>query len=70
MLILSRKRNESIRIENNVVLTVIEVKGQCVRLGIEAPQNVAVHRKELVQRIPHRERDRDAQPSESDGALS
>ena len=41
MLVLSRKRNESIRINENIVVTVIDVRGDKVRLGIEAPQDVS-----------------------------
>lgn len=48
MLVLSRKPNQSIMIGNDVVVTVIEVKGDQVRLGIKAPRSVAVHRDEVA----------------------
>ena len=52
MLVLTRKQGEQIRIGDNVVLTVVRVKGQAIRLGIEAPQDVRVVRGEPGQ--PHR----------------
>lgn len=47
MLVLSRKKNESIVIDDTVVVTVIEIRGDKVRLGIEAPKEVGVHRQEV-----------------------
>ncbi len=49
MLVLSRKKNESIVIGNQIVITVVEVRGDRVRLGIEAPQEVPVHRREVYE---------------------
>lgn len=51
MLVLSRKKNEKIRVNDNVVITVIEVRGDKVRLGFEAPREVRVHREEVYQAI-------------------
>ncbi len=51
MLVLSRKKNESVVIDDQIVLTVIEIRGDKVRLGIEAPREVAVHRKEIFDAI-------------------
>ena len=51
MLVLSRKKNESIVIDNNVVITVIEIRGDKVRLGIVAPKDVSVHRQEVFEAI-------------------
>ncbi|MDG2131540.1 MAG: carbon storage regulator CsrA [Fuerstiella sp.] len=48
MLVLSRKKSESIVINDDVVVTVIEVRGDKVRLGIKAPREIPVHRKEVV----------------------
>ena len=48
MLVLSRKCNESIVIDENIVVTVIEVRGDKVRLGIQAPRDVPIHRSEIV----------------------
>ena len=47
MLVLSRKKNESIVIDDNIVITVVEVRGDKVRLGIQAPREVPVHRSEV-----------------------
>ncbi len=47
MLVLTRRTNEKIRIGDNVVLTILEVRGDQVRLGIEAPRAVSVHREEV-----------------------
>ena len=47
MLVLSRKRSESIVINENIVITVVEVRGDKVRLGIEAPREVPIHRSEV-----------------------
>ncbi len=44
MLVLSRKKNESIIIDENIVITVVEVRGDKVRLGIQAPREVPIHR--------------------------
>jgi carbon storage regulator len=51
MLCLSRKLNESIVISNNVVVTIIDIRGDKVRLGITAPNSVPVHREEVFQHI-------------------
>ncbi len=47
MLVLSRKKNESIIIDGNIVITVVEIRGDKVRLGIEAPKEVPIHRSEI-----------------------
>ncbi len=47
MLVLSRKKNESIVIDERIVITVVEIRGDKVRLGIEAPRDVAIHRQEV-----------------------
>lgn len=47
MLVLSRKPGESITIDENIVVTIVEIRGDKVRLGIEAPKNVKVHRQEV-----------------------
>lgn len=51
MLILSRKKNESIVIDDNIVITVVEVRGDKVRLGINAPRETPVHRSEVYEAI-------------------
>lgn len=49
MLVLSRKRQESIRICDDIVVTVLEIHGNRVQLGIEAPPEIPVHRTEVFQ---------------------
>ena len=51
MLVLSRQRDESIIIGDNIVVTVVDVRGDKVRLGIEAPREVSVHRREIYEAI-------------------
>ncbi len=51
MLVLSRKRTESIHIRDDVVVTVLEIRGNRVRLGIEAPKSVPVHRSEVYEAL-------------------
>lgn len=51
MLVLSRKKGDSIVIDGSIKVTVIEVRGNVVRLGVEAPQDVRVQRGELAIRI-------------------
>jgi carbon storage regulator len=51
MLVLSRKKNECIIINDNITVTVIEIRGDKVRLGIEAPKDVTVHRREVYEAI-------------------
>jgi carbon storage regulator len=47
MLVLSRKKNESIVVNDTIVITVVEIRGDKVRLGIEAPREVPIHRSEV-----------------------
>jgi carbon storage regulator len=51
MLVLSRKINQSIVINGNITLTVVEIRGDNVRLGIQAPRDVSVHREEILQAL-------------------
>jgi carbon storage regulator len=51
MLVLTRKVHQSIVIGDDVEVVVLEVRGEQVRLGIRAPKNVAVHRKEIYDQI-------------------
>jgi len=59
MLVLSRKKNESIIINDNITVTVIEIRGDKVRLGIEAPKDVTVHRREVYDAIQSQSKNRD-----------
>ena len=51
MLVLSRKKNESIIINNEIKIVVVEIRGDKVRLGVEAPKEVPVHRREVYDEI-------------------
>jgi len=51
MLVLSRKKRETIVIDDRITVTIVRIKGDTVRLGIEAPREVPVHRGELQQRL-------------------
>lgn len=51
MVVLSRKKNESIVINDNIIVTVVEIRGDKVRLGIENPKEIPVHRQEVWQAI-------------------
>jgi carbon storage regulator len=51
MLVLSRKKDEAIVINDNITIVVVEIRGDKVRLGIEAPKEVPVHRREVFESI-------------------
>jgi len=56
MLVLSRKKNESIIIDNDITIVVVEIRGDTVVLGVEAPKEVPVHRREVFNAIRRNER--------------
>ncbi|MBC8872939.1 MAG: carbon storage regulator CsrA [Planctomycetes bacterium] len=56
MLVLSRKKNESIVIRDDIVVTVVDIRGDCAQLGVDAPSEVPVHRREVYERIKESER--------------
>lgn len=56
MLVLSRQRDESIVIGENIVITVVDIRGDKVRLGIDAPTEVPVHRREVFDAIQNENR--------------
>ena len=62
MLVLSRQRDESIVIGENIVITIVDIRGDKVRLGIQAPNEVPVHRQEVFEAI-QRENRRSSLPS-------
>ena len=61
MLVLSRKQDEKIIIGDSITLMVVSIQGDKVRLGIEAPKDVSIHREEVYQAI-QRERTQGTQP--------
>ncbi len=62
MLVLSRKQDESIVIGDNIVVTVVEIRGDKVRLGISAPKEVAVHRREIYEKVKEAQRASQTEP--------
>ncbi len=65
MLVLTRRLNQSIKIGDEIEITVIEVRGDQVRLGVTAPRNVAVHRNEVYLQIQQENRAASAAPDAS-----
>ncbi len=63
MLILTRRINETLNIGDDVQVTVLGIKGNQVRIGIDAPRDVPVHREEIYQRIKREERGEDESKS-------
>jgi carbon storage regulator len=61
VLILTRRLNETLMIGNEITVTVLGVKGNQVRLGVNAPRSVAVHREEVFDRIQTEQQDDNAQ---------
>ena len=62
MLVLSRHREEQIVIGDNVVITVVDIRGDKVRLGIDAPKEIPVHRREVYEAIQRGEQTSQAPP--------
>jgi len=68
VLVLSRQRDEDILIGDNIVVTVVDIRGDKVRLGISAPTEIPVHRREVyeaIQRAALREQSKQQPPAES-----
>ena len=63
MLILTRRVGETVMIGNEVTVTVLGVKGNQVRIGVNAPKDVAVHREEIYERIKREEDNNDSRSS-------
>ena len=71
MLVLSRKKNESIIINDHITVTVVEIRGDKVRLGIDAPKEVTVHRREVYDAIQSQSKMREPEPVVGpDGSLT
>ena len=62
MLVLSRKKNECIVINDSISVVVVEIRGDKVRLGIDAPKDVVVHRKEVYEAIRAEAREKTPEP--------
>jgi len=63
MLILSRKKNESIVINDNITIVIVEIRGDKVRLGVNAPKEVPVHRQEVYDAIRRKHLDNQEKPN-------
>ncbi len=70
MLVLSRKKNESIVIDDDITIVVVEIRGDKVRLGVEAPKEVPVHRREVFDAIRRNEAAAEAGNDKADAAKS
>ena len=57
MLVLTRQLNESITIGKDIVLEIVDIRGDKIRLGIEAPKNISVHREEIYQKIQQEQKE-------------
>ncbi|MFM9279939.1 carbon storage regulator CsrA [Paenibacillus jiagnxiensis] len=57
MLVLSRKKGESIVIQNNIVITVLSVEGENVKIGISAPKDIDIYRREIFEAIQQNNQD-------------
>ena len=60
MLVLTRKQNEQIVIDENIVVTVVRIRGDKVRFGIEAPKEVPVHRREVYEAMKREQLQKEA----------
>jgi len=68
MLVLSRKKDEKIVIGDNISIMIVEIRGDKVRLGIEAPREVSVHRREVYDAIKKKESDSEEAAMTSESA--
>ncbi|WP_255689033.1 carbon storage regulator CsrA [Actinoplanes sp. DH11] len=70
MLVLTRRSGESVMIGDDVVITVLEARGDVVRLGIEAPRDVQVHREEVYRELQEANRAAASPPEDAVHALT
>ena len=70
MLILTRKAGQSIRIGDDVEISIIEIKGKQTRIGIKAPAGLSIHREEVFQRIKRENIEAAAMPENVDAFLA
>jgi carbon storage regulator len=65
MLVLTRRANQSVMIGNDVTITILEIRGDQVRIGIQAPKSVTVHREEVFRELEQANKEAAAAPSEA-----
>jgi carbon storage regulator len=70
MLILTRRVGETVMIGSDVTVTVLGVKGNQVRVGVNAPRDVAVHREEIFERIKREQQDGHSEHTKGNGAAN
>jgi carbon storage regulator len=70
MLVLSRKKNESIVINDDITIVVVEIRGDKVRLGVEAPKEVPVHRNEVYEAIRRNQQPGNGPARETDASAA
>ena len=63
MLVLSRRKDESIMIGDDVEIIIVDVRGDKIRLGIKAPRSISVHRKEIYDAIQQEKKQNDSEQS-------
>ena len=68
MLVLSRHRDESIMIGDDVVITIVDIRGDKVRVGIDAPKDIPVHRREVYEAIQRENKQQESAHDESNRA--
>ena len=68
MLVLTRKKSEAIVIGDDIVITVIEIRGNKVRLGFDAPKDVPIHRNEVYEAIKRENEQAESQDSRPDSS--
>ena len=68
MLVLSRKKNESIVINDDITIVVVEIRGDKVRLGVDAPKEIPVHRNEVYEAIQRNRQGTDEKQAREAGA--
>ncbi len=70
MLILTRRIGESIRIDEHVKITIVEVEGKSVKIGIDAPRSVSIHREEVFLRIKEENTQAASDPKQDLGGIA
>jgi carbon storage regulator len=68
MLVLSRHRDESIYINDDIIVTIVDIRGDRVRLGIQAPANTSIHREEVWKSIRQETLDRQQKDNTTTGS--